>query len=420
MLHILERVPQGSAIVYCRSRDLCRDVAKFLVESGHPATYFHAGLTHAEREMRQTRWMRGEVRVMVATNAFGMGIDKPDVRLVIHLSMPTSLEEYFQEAGRAGRDGQQSYAVVIVSRTDEQTLRRRLSDAFPEKEYILHTYDALCNYLSIGEGEGFGRGYDFDIGDFVRRFRMRPVQTRSAVSIMELSGWLSYHEDDSRSRLMMLYTREQLYQDHVGHDGLLRAILRLYTGLFSDYVYISEADIARAMGVTAEEVYTDLVALSRQHIVHYIPLKNIPRLVFHIRREDTAYLTIPHSAYEQRRGRMQERIEASVQYIVRQDVCRSRLLLAYFGEEASQSCGMCDVCLRRESDGLRHYIIEDVEQALMRLFAGEGEPKSITIGDLCRALPHLPTDVVSALRYIASEREQYRIEGEHIHLERST
>ncbi|WP_235316935.1 ATP-dependent DNA helicase RecQ [Porphyromonas sp. COT-290 OH860] len=415
MLHILSRVA-GSAIVYCRSRDLCRSIAKFLNEHGHSATFFHAGLTHTERALRQSRWMRGEIRVMVATNAFGMGIDKPDVRLVLHLAMPTSPEEYFQEAGRAGRDGERAYAVAIVSQTDENTLRRRLADAFPERSYILKVYDSLCNYLGIGEGEGFQRSYDLEIDQFVRRFRMRPIQTRSAIEIMQIAGWLSYHEDDTRSRLMILYTREQLYQEHVGHDGLFRALLRLYTGLFSDYVYISEADLAKQMGCGADDVYTMLVALSRQNIIHYIPLKNIPRIVFHIRREDTQYLRIPRSAYEERRDRMQERTDASLRYISSRNTCRSRLLLSYFGEQSTQSCGMCDVCLRRESNGLHHYIIEDTERMMQQMFAEQSEGKPIRLHDLCHNLPYIPVDVALALRYLASETMKYRLAGELIYL----
>lgn len=415
MLHILSRVP-GSAIVYCRSRELCRKTALSLQQHGISATFFHAGLTHAERELRQNRWMKGEIRVMVATNAFGMGIDKPDVRLVLHIAMPTSPEEYFQEAGRAGRDGARAYAVAIVSKTDENTLKRRLLDAFPERDYIYRVYDSMCNYLAVGEGEGFQKSYDFEIDQFVYTFKMRPIQTRSAIEIMELSDWLSYREEDTRSRIMILYTREQLYQDHVGHDLLLRTLLRLYTGLFSDYVYISEKDIARHMGTTAEEVYTALISLNRERIVHYIPLKNIPRIVFHIRREDTRYLHIPRAAYEDRQKRMQERTEATLHYISSQDVCRSRLLLSYFGEDMPRACGMCDVCLHREAEGLQHYIIEDTERMLEQMFASiDPTPRYIRLHDLCHALPYVPTDTALALRYLATERGQYQLKADLIY-----
>lgn len=399
MLHILSRV-EGTAIIYCRSRELCRSVANFLKQEGYSATHFHAGLTHTEREIRQDRWMRGEVRVMVATNAFGMGIDKPDVRLVIHWTMPSSLEEYFQEAGRAGRDGERSYAVALIAPTDRRTLERRLADSFPSVDYIRHTYESLCNYLAIGEGEGLGHSYDFEYDDFVRRYRMRPVETRSALQIMELSGWLELHEDDTRSRLMFVCTRSELYQPHVGQDKLLRAILRLYTGLFADYVFISEPDIARATGYTPEEVYGLLTHLERLGVVHYIPRKNIPRIVFRIRREDSRYLTITKEAYKDRLERTSERLLAMMRYIEDEGTCRSRLLVNYFGEVSDVSCGVCDVCLRQTSKGLRHYIVEDTELAIRRLLQ---DNPYITLTALHQALPYKADDVLEAVDYLLQE-----------------
>lgn len=400
ILHILGRV-QGSTIIYCRSRELCQTMAKALTEQGISASYFHAGLTHLERERRQNEWMTDGVRVMVATNAFGMGIDKPDVRLVLHMAMPSSVEEYFQEAGRAGRDGHKAYCVVLVGDQDASLLRRRVLDAFPEREYIHKVYNSLCSYLRIGMGEGYQRSYDCDLEDFIVRFRMRPVQTYSAIDIMQVAGWLTVHTDETRSIVTMLYTREELYQPEVGHDALLRALLRQYTGLFSDYVAVSETDLAQLTGLSAEEVYQELSQLSRQGILHYIPKKNVPRIVFQIRREEAEHLHLPCSAYEERRDRLTERIGASVQFIEREDVCRSRLLLSYFGEESDLSCGMCDVCLRREASGLRHHLIEDVRLRLEAL-REEGKSEHHTLEHLCSLLPHSPADVLQAVQYLAS------------------
>lgn len=403
MLHILDRVP-GSAIIYCRNRALCKQVSDFLNASGINATYFHAGLTHTEREMRQNRWMRSEVRVMVATNAFGMGIDKPDVRVVIHLMMPSSLEEYFQEAGRAGRDGERSYAVVIVGQSDAQRLEKRLEDTFPEIEYIREVYDTLCNYLGIGEGEGYGHSYDFEYDHFVRVAHLRPIETRSAIEIMALSGWLDYYEDDARSRMVFAYTRDALYQPEVGHDQLLRGILRLYTGLFSDYVFINEQDIALVTGYTAEEVYGMLTHLDRMGVLHYIPRKNIPRIVFRIRREDSNLLHLPREAYHNRLERMTERIESTIRYISDQTTCRSRLLVSYFGEQSNVSCGMCDVCLERVDQGLRHYIVEDTERTIITLLAERPTGASpVTLAQLCQRLPYSVDDVITAIRYLLAE-----------------
>lgn len=405
--HILNRV-SGSAIVYCRSRDLCRDMARYLSEGlSIPTTYFHAGLTHLEREERQAAWMRGDYRVMVATNAFGMGIDKPDVRIVVHLSMPSSIEEYFQEAGRAGRDGERSYAVVLVGDQDATLLRRRLSDAFPERAYIMYTYDMLCNYFGIGEGEGLDRGYDFDIDHFVQLYHMRPVQTKSALDIMALSGWLEYHDSDSSSRLMITYTREELYQNHVGHDTLLRALLRSYTGLFSDYVYISEHDLALYTGYTDDEIYGMLTALNQQGVLRYIPKQHIRRITFRIRRENTKYLYLPKSAYEQRYERMKERIEAAIRYITTDDVCRSQQLLQYFGEDSQVSCAQCDVCLTRSEEGLRSYIIEDCRRVLVDYL--EGASPACRLADVVEQLPHRPNDILLAIRYLLAEELEDRL-----------
>lgn len=412
LLHILSHVP-GSAIVYCRSRERCELIAQYLTQQGVGATHFHAGLTYTERELRQNRWMSGEIRVMVATNAFGMGIDKPDVRLVMHVSMPSSLEEYFQEAGRAGRDGAKAYAVMIQGRDDVTTLRRRIADSFPEKEYIYKVYNSMCNYLGIGEGEGFERSYDFDIDQFVRTFKMRPVQTLSAIEIMQVAGWLDYHRDDTRSRLLILYTREQLYGDHVGHDELFRALLRLYTGLFADYVFISEGDIARQMGVEPSEVYAMMSYLSYQGIIHYIPKKQIPRIHFRIRREDTQYLSLPRSAYEERCERLAERIDASIAYLQDDATCRSTLLLGYFGEQTEHLCGMCDVCLRRDAEGLKYHIVEGTHRKVLELLE-VSERGYIVVGDLVQALRFIPEDIILALRYCAQTRQCYRLDGEYI------
>lgn len=406
--HILTRV-DGSAIIYCRRRELCREIARFVQKDlGISATYFHAGLTYTEREIRQERWMRGEYRVMVATNAFGMGIDKPDVRLVIHYMMPSSLEEYFQEAGRAGRDGQLSYAVAIVAQSDERLLHKRYQDAFPSKEYIMHTYDMLCNYFAVGEGEGKDRSYDFDIDHFVRTCRMRPSQTKPALEIMALSGFLEYKEDDASSRVKILYNREDLYGEYVGHDRLLRALLRRYTGLFSDYVFVSETDLSLLTGFTNEEVYGMLTALSNKGVLHYIPKKNIPRIVFRIRREDTRYLQLKRSAYEERKERMQERIESVINYIRRKDTCRSRMLVEYFGEQTELTCGKCDVCLQRVPQGLQEVVVEACRSYLISC-REQGE-KSIPLHQIRWSLPYEHEDVITAVQYLAVEEMRGSIE----------
>ncbi len=415
LLHILSRVA-GSSIIYCRSRDLCGKVAKFLRQQHITAAAFHAGLSHTEREMRQNRWMNDEVRVMVATNAFGMGIDKPDVRLVLHLNLPSSLEEYFQEAGRAGRDGEKSYAVLLSDEKDAPNLKRRFTNSFPKKTYIHKTYEAICNYLSIGMGEGFQKSYDFEIDPFIWHFRMQPIQTKHAIEILQTAGWLSYKEEDTRSRLKFIYTREELYQEHVGYDEVLRAILRLYSGLFADYVFIQEEALAKLLGYTTDDVYAILTDLNRRAVLHYIPRKNIPRLIFHIRREEVRYLNLPREAYEDRKERMRERIEAGINYILATKTCRSQLLLAYFGEQTKEKCGMCDVCLRRQELGLQQYIIDEVQETILKLIDldAESEEHILKVEDVCEELPYAPTDIIEAIRYLAAELNLYELCGNFI------
>ena len=408
LAHILRHVP-GSAIVYCRSRDLCRDMARYITtELGETATFFHAGLTHFERDTRQEKWMKGEYRIMVATNAFGMGIDKPDVRLVIHLTMPSSLEEYFQEAGRAGRDGQRSYAVALVAENDVSLLKRRLTDNFPDRAYILHTYDMLCNYFGIGEGEGLNQSYDFDIQRFIRLLGMRPAQTKPAIDIMALSGWLEYHDDDSSSRVMITCKREDLYKAEVGHDTLLRALLRSYTGLFADYVFISEQDLALMTGYTADEIYGFLTALTIQGVLQYIPKKNIPRITFRVRREDPNYLKLSPSAYQQRYDRAEKRITSVINYLTEDTLCRSRQLLTYFGEEEALSCAKCDVCLSTPSVGLKHYILEDCKNLLIS--SHQNGQEIISLQEIINTLKYNASDILLAIRFLSVEAPELGLE----------
>ena len=413
-LMALLRRSEGSAIVYTRSRGGTRDTALALQAAGIPALYYHAGLPTADKSARQEAWQQDRTRVMVATNAFGMGIDKPNVRLVIHLTVPSSLEEYFQEAGRAGRDGEKSYAVMITSGIDSQLLTKRLRDTFPEKDYIRHVYDQMCNFLSIGEGEGLGRMYDFDIDLFIRRFRMRPVQTRYAIEIMQLSGWLEYNDDDSRSRLMFLVPSSRLYEKSVRPDSLIRALLRSYTGLFSGYVTINEGDLAELTGYTNEEVYLFLIDLTMKGILHYIPQKHVPRVSFRIRREDSRLLSIPYAAYTQRQERMSDRIGAVRTYIEEENTCRSRMLLAYFGEQDSAPCGACDVCLRKHPTGLTQHIVDEVKEELDKhLLSAEAD--SYPIETFVSSLPFHPLDTVKAIRFWAGELgEEFHIRGDQL------
>ena len=352
LLHILRKVG-GSAIVYVRSRRRTKEIAERLESEGVAADYYHAGLDDAAKDQRQQRWQRGETRVIVATNAFGMGIDKPDVRLVVHIDLPDSIEAYFQEAGRAGRDGQKAYAVILYARSDKTTLQRRIPDTFPDKDYVKEVYEHLQYYYQMAMGDGLGCVREFDIEDFCRKFKYFPVPVDSALKILTQAGYLDYaDEQDNASRLLFTVRRDELYRlSTLGDDAdrLIRLLLRNYTGLFTDYAFINEDFLATRSGLTRRQVYEMLVNLTRLHIVHYIPRKKIPHIVYTRERTDLSQLRIPPSAYEERKQRYEERIRAILDYAENDTVCRSRRLLRYFGEKNEHSCGQCDVCLGSRS-----------------------------------------------------------------------
>ena len=347
LLHILRSVP-GSAIIYVRNRKRTKEVAEMLQHEKVSATFYHAGLEQVARDMRQRDWQEGKCRVIVATNAFGMGIDKPDVRLVIHVDIPDSIEAYFQEAGRAGRDGKKSYAVLLYNSSDLTTLRRRVAESFPEKDYIREVYEKLQFYFQMAMGDGLGCVKEFKLDDFCVKFKLFPVQADSALRILTQAGYITYTDEQHRaSRLMFTLRRDELYKlQHLSEeaDRLIQTTLRCYTGLFSDYAYIDEELLALRTYLTHDKVYQIFRHLSQQHIVSYIPAKSTPYIIYVRERVEKDRLVIPSSAYEDRKERLKRRIEAMISYVQNKVTCRSRLLLSYFGEENDHRCGQCDVC----------------------------------------------------------------------------
>lgn len=347
VFHILSRT-SGSAIVYVRSRKRTGDIADYLNSAGITAASYHAGLNFELKEQRQNEWISGKTRVIVATNAFGMGIDKPDVRVVIHYDLPPSLEEYYQEAGRAGRDGRQSFAVLLTSKSDQGVLRRRITEAFPSRDYIKKVYERVCNNLNVSIGEGYDLLKEFDIERFCDLFGYQQRQCRAALHILGQAGYLEYMEEtERRSRVMMTVHREELYElRNISSlaEKVLTHILRSYTGLFAEYVVISEATISRLAAVTEREVYEALLELSRSKILSYIPRSNVPLVYLPTSREEPKYLVIGKSVYEERRDIMAGRVEAMIDYAFNARGCRENRLLRYFGENREENCGTCDVC----------------------------------------------------------------------------
>lgn len=374
IIHILNSVP-GTAIVYTRSRRGTKNLAKLLKENKINATFYHAGLEHAVRDQRQRQWQNNEVRVMVATNAFGMGIDKPDVRMVIHRECPDSIEAYFQEAGRAGRDGRHSWSVLLHNKHDDYKMKRRIADKFPDKDFIKNVYEHLAYYFQVAMGFGIHKSFAFDLEKFCLTYKMFPIVVNSALRILDNAGYIEYETDpENNSRLKFLLERWEL--DRLNYvtpkeDKVITMLLRLYGGLFVDYVYIDETIIAYHTGLERNTVYLILKSLSKRRIIHFIPQRKTPHITYRRDREDINDLFIPKSVYEDRKQLMEQKVEAVLDYVNNDRECRSVQLLRYFGEKVSNTCGKCDVCITLANKPDKHTVDEAVRK--LREFLSDGK-----------------------------------------------
>ena len=402
--HILNSV-KGSTIVYARSRKRTKETAEWLVSQGISATYYHAGLDVDVKDRHQQAWVNNEKRVMVATNAFGMGIDKPDVRLVIHIDSPDSLEAYFQEAGRAGRDGKKAYAVLLYDSSDARKLSKRVAQTYPEKEYIRDVYEHLAYFFQVGTGTGRGRTFEFSIDKFCVTYKYFPVLVNSALQILERSGYIHYEADpDNSARILFLLERNDLYfleNTTRETEAVITALLRLYGGLFTDYVYIDEGFVANEAGLTQPQVYMVLKELSKRHIVDFIPRRRIPYITYTRDREDGDRVIIPQSVYEERRAQYIKRIQAMLDYANNDHVCRSRQLLDYFGEECWKDCRQCDVCVTHQGNMLNEGRTRLYRQQIKDML---GDRKKHHIAELHTL--NIPTECLNeALEELICEKE---------------
>ena len=403
LLHILKHV-DGSAIVYAHNRKRTKEYAQLLNENGITATFYHAGLNNETKDQRQKSWVKGETRVMVATNAFGMGIDKPDVRLVVHVDIPDSPEAYFQEAGRGGRDGKKAYAVLLYARSDKATLKKRITDTFPEKDYIRTVYEHLNYYYQMAMGDGLGCTREFNIDEFCRNFKHFPIQVDSALKILTRAGYLEYtDEQDNNSRLMFTLTKEELYRIHETSpetEKLINIILRSYTGVFTEYAYINEETLSLRTGMTRQQVYDTLISLTRRRILHYIPGKKTPYIIYTRERQEADRLIFTKEVYEDRKESFIRRIEAMTEYAETEDKCRSRMLLLYFGEKNEHNCGQCDVCLSSHSSGIRQGVFDEISRAIEETL----KEKDMTTSALMEKLESYDKEnVTKALSYLLAE-----------------
>lgn len=400
LIKIFWKVP-GSGIVYARSRAKTKQIAEALTSHGISADYYHAGLENNDKADRQNKWKSGETRVMVATNAFGMGIDKPDVRIVAHIDIPNSIEEYYQEAGRAGRDGKKSFVILLVKNTDKAVLKKRISDSFPDKDFIKKVYERVGNFLDVPVGEGYNQVYDFNFILFCRTFKYPVIPTHSALEILTKSGYLDLIEEiDTESRVMILAPKEELYHlpgDNPNLDIVLQAILRTYSGLFADYVYINEALISSRFKIEPQVIYDSLLVLTKMHILHYIPRKRTPYIYYTTSRELPKYITIPRNAYESLRDKMTKRINEIIKYAYSDNMCREQIIREYFGETDVKPCGHCDYCIEKKRSS--QYTINDIIDGIMYMLS----LKSRNLTDFYETLSFPKKAIVATLSQLVNE-----------------
>ena len=401
LLKILNNVP-GTSVVYVRNRKKTKEVADFLNQHGIVAENFHAGLKNETRDAKQARWMSGETRVIVSTNAFGMGIDKAEVRTVVHLDLPDSLEAYFQEAGRAGRDEQKAYAVLLYNNGDAVKMQKRISDTFPGKEMVIKVYEALGNYFEIGVGSGLDKVFGFDIADFCTKFKLPILISYNCLKILQQCGYIELtDEQDSSSRVLFIVGKDDLYKLKLTpeQDRLIHILLRSYTGLFTDLASIKEDTLANRLEWKQDQVYEQLVGLAKERIIQYIPRKKTPFLTFIREREATHRVVLGKETYDDRRDRYVSRVKSVLGYAQGENICRSQVLLSYFGEKNTSSCKKCDVCLKQKETQVTDDDFEAIRMAIVHALAID----SLTVNSLVKKLNIKEPKALQVIRFMMDQ-----------------
>ncbi len=396
LVGIAEKI-KGSGIIYTRNRKKCREISELLNEKGITSAYYHAGLKHNERDQRQQDWINNNFRVMVATNAFGMGIDKSDVRFVLHVDLPDTPEAYFQEAGRAGRDEQKAWSILLFSKADTRLAEQRIATNFPGIPKISQVYAALGNFLQVPLGSGKGQQYDFEFGDFLHQYRLNSMVAHSSLTILAREGYIALTEAfNMPSRLMFRAGRDDLYNFQVKNeefDAFIKLLLRSYSGLFSAYVRVDETLLARRSGLPPQKVYEFLKSLSSRQIIHYIPRKNVPVITYLEERLDDRNLLISPERYKFRKQRYEKRLGEMIRYASSESLCRNQFLLAYFGQLKTPKCGRCDVCVGRKELKPGDEEFKNLKADILKFLADGSKP----IASIVEALENETHPIISVV-----------------------
>jgi len=397
----------GTGIIYVRNRKGTKELATLLTENRISADYYHAGLSNALREKKQNDWKKGKTRIIVSTNAFGMGIDKANVRFVIHMDLPDTLEAYFQEAGRGGRDEKQAFAILLYHPGDKKKLERRIESSFPPVEDIKRVYEALGNFFQLPVGAGKFVSFDFNLSQFVKNYRFNVLTVYNSLKLLQQSGYLEFSEEvDNPSRVMFLVNRDDLYRyqvKNVNEDKFIKLMLRSYSGMFSDYRPINEDELARNANIKREIVYNFLVKLSRDKIINFIPQKKVPQIFYLEDRLHVNTINFTSDKYIHRKERYANRINAVIEYATHQK-CRSQQLLIYFGEDKASRCGVCDVCTKRNELGLSKYEFDLVLDEIKRLI----QKKPLTLEDLVDQVSMAEDKVLKVIQWLLDNEKIVR------------
>ena len=402
LMRIVNNV-EGPGIVYMRSREGCEQIAELLRTNGHSASYYHAGLPHLERSLRQEEWTSGKIRIMVATNAFGMGIDKADVRFVVHYSACDSLESYYQEAGRAGRDGRRSYAVLLVASDDSSRIQKHFDSEFPPLEEIKSIYDKICNYLQIAIGDGLYASFLFNIHEFCTREHIYSGKVRAALKLLQQNGYMTLTEEmENPARIMFCVGRDDLYKIRIDRrdlDHFIRTILRMYNGIFTEFRAIDEREIATVSGYTVEHVKALLKRMWQMRIIRYVPSNSSPMIFMDEERLPIQDIYIMPETYLYRKRLVAERFDNMLAYLNNEEECRSVVIQRYFGDNLAKPCGICDYCLAARKQAKSS--AEDLHSQILRLLI----ESPMAPRELARIIKSEPANVAAEIEKLREEQK---------------